>query len=753
MLKLIKYLKQSIFPIILIILLLVCQAICDLTLPDFTSDIVNVGIQQGGVEDAVPTAIRESSLQDLEAYMVPEDLTLVQNSYTSLSESNLSEKDYEEAVEEYPAMTTETVYRVNDSIDDDTHEQLNRIFGDAYITENIMNSGNAKLQQIKVQLISGLPVEEQAVAQNMSFGQLVLSLPQDTRTQIQQQINQEIESYGELAVNQLVTPKVLSEYQAIGMNTNKMEKLYLVKKGIEMILVALGSVTSVVLVTLLASRVAASLGQELRRRLFEKVLSFSGREMDRFSTASLITRTTNDVQQIQLLMVMLFRIVFYAPIIAIGGIVKVMTTQASLLWVIALAVTVIFAVVATLFIVALPRFNKIQSLIDKLNLVMRETLTGLPVIRAFSTQKHEHQRFNVANVDLTKVNIFVNRIMACMMPTMMFVMNASAILVVWVGGHGVDNGTMQVGNMMAVIQYSMQIIMSFLMISAISVMLPRASVAANRIEEVLQTEVSVKDPEEPKPFCEEEKGVVRFEHVSFRYPGAENNVITDVDFVAKPGETTAFIGSTGSGKSTLINLIPRFYDVSEGRVLVDGVDVRDVTLHDLRERLGYVPQKGVLFSGTVEENIAYGKNGLSFDQVEKAAKVAQATEFIESKPKGYQDEIAQGGTNVSGGQRQRLSIARAISGNPEIYIFDDSFSALDYKTDRVLRGELKKETSNATVLIVAQRISTIMQAEKILVLDKGHVVGQGTHKELLKTCSVYREIAESQLSKEELENA
>ena len=532
-----------------------------------------------------------------------------------------------------------------------------------------------------------------------------------------------------------------------------MQMHYLLIAGVQMLLIALCSLTAVVLVTLLSSRVAASFGQELRSRTFRQVLQFSGKEMDQFSTASLITRSTNDVQQIQLLMPMLLRIVFYAPIIAIGGIIKVMSTQISLLWVIALAVLAIFSVVAVLFLFALPKFNIIQSLIDKLNLVMREILTGLPVIRAFSTQKQERKRFDDANAELTKINLFVNRMMACMMPAMMFIMNASAILIVWVGGHGVDAGTMQVGNMMAVIQYSMQIIISFLMISIISIMLPRASVAADRIAEVLNTQVSIQDPENPKSFDENQKGVVAFEHVSFRYPGAEENVLTDINFVAKPGETTALIGSTGSGKSTLINLIPRFYDVSEGRVLVDGADVRDVTLYDLRARLGYVPQKGILFSGTIEENIAYGKDGLPSEQVKAAATIAQATEFIESKPMKYQSEVAQGGSNVSGGQRQRLSIARAISGSPEIYIFDDSFSALDYKTDRMLRKELKQATSNATVLIVAQRISTIMHAEKILVIDEGLIVGQGTHSELLKNCPIYREIAESQLSKEELEHA
>ena len=753
MLKLLKYLKRSVIPILIIVLLLVFQAMCDLALPDYTSDIVNVGIQQGGVEDTVPTVIRQSSLTELEEVILPEDLPVVEESYSMISREDLSEQEYQKDVKKYPALENEPLYLLHDSVTNQTRSDLNRIFGDAFLTETVLNSDNPTVTAAKQQIISGLPVQQQAEAESLSLNDLILSIPNESRVKFQQSINRQIEEYGDMTITQLAAPMVLSEYEAIGMDVDSMQMHYLLIAGVQMLLIALCSLTAVVLVTLLSSRVAASFGQELRSRTFRQVLQFSGKEMDQFSTASLITRSTNDVQQIQLLMPMLLRIVFYAPIIAIGGIIKVMSTQISLLWVIALAVLAIFSVVAVLFLFALPKFNIIQSLIDKLNLVMREILTGLPVIRAFSTQKQERKRFDDANAELTKINLFVNRMMACMMPAMMFIMNASAILIVWVGGHGVDAGTMQVGNMMAVIQYSMQIIISFLMISIISIMLPRASVAADRIAEVLNTQVSIQDPENPKSFDENQKGVVAFEHVSFRYPGAEENVLTDINFVAKPGETTALIGSTGSGKSTLINLIPRFYDVSEGRVLVDGADVRDVTLYDLRARLGYVPQKGILFSGTIEENIAYGKDGLPSEQVKAAATIAQATEFIESKPMKYQSEVAQGGSNVSGGQRQRLSIARAISGSPEIYIFDDSFSALDYKTDRMLRKELKQATSNATVLIVAQRISTIMHAEKILVIDEGLIVGQGTHSELLKNCPIYREIAESQLSKEELEHA
>ena len=507
-----------------------------------------------------------------------------------------------------------------------------------------------------------------------------------------------------------------------------------------------------VLVGFIASRVAASLGKELRGRVFRKVVSFSHAELDRFSTASLITRSTNDIQQIQMLFVMLLRIVFYAPIIGIGGVIKVLNTNTSMAWIIAVAVMAVLTLVIVLFAVAMPRFKIMQKLVDKVNLVTREILTGLPVIRAFSTQKHEEERFDKANKDLTRTNLFVNRVMTTMMPMMMLIMNGITVLIMWNGAHGVDAGSMQVGDLMAFMQYTMQIVMAFLMISMFSIMLPRASVSAGRIEEVLQTEPVIRDPEQTVSFDDAKRGLVEFKNVSFRYPGAEENVLENISFTAKPGETTAFIGSTGSGKSTLINLIPRFYDITEGELLVDGADVRRVSQHDLRAKIGYVPQKGVLFSGTIASNLRYGNNDASQEELDKAAQIAQAADFIGEKPDGFDSEISQGGTNVSGGQKQRLSIARAIAIHPEIYIFDDSFSALDYKTDVALRKALKEETAGSTVLIVAQRISTILHAEQIIVLDEGKIVGKGTHKELLKTCEVYQQIAMSQLSKEELGN-
>ena len=527
---------------------------------------------------------------------------------------------------------------------------------------------------------------------------------------------------------------------------------YIFLSGVKMLGVALLSAALSVVVGFMASKVAAKTSMNLRSKVFKKVMSFSHTEMDKFSTASLITRSTNDIQQIQMVTVMMLRMILYAPILGIGAVIKVLNTNTSMTWIIALAVVVILAIVGVLFVTVMPRFKMLQKLVDKVNLVTREILTGLPVIRAFSTQKHEEERFDKANNELTKTNLFVNRVMSGMMPLMMFVMNGVTLLIVWNGGKGIDSGAMQVGDMMAFIQYAMQIIMAFLMMTMMSIMLPRAAVSAVRVDEVLNTEISIKDNEKVEEFDNNKKGVVEFNNVSFKYPDADEDILTNISFTAKPGETTAFIGSTGSGKSTLINLIPRFFDVTEGEILVDGVNIKNVSQHELRERIGYVPQKGVLFSGTIDSNLRYGRENATEKEIEKAAQIAQATEFIETKPEKYNTEIAQGGSNVSGGQKQRLSIARAIAKKPEIYIFDDSFSALDFKTDAALRKALKSETGNSTVLIVAQRISTILNAEQIIVLDEGKIVGKGTHKELLKNCEVYKQIALSQLSKEELEN-
>ena len=569
---------------------------------------------------------------------------------------------------------------------------------------------------------------------------------------MKEKLEEELKKMPESIVTQSAVLFVEQEYEAQGKDMDRIQMGYILFSGLKMLGLAFLCMGAAVMVTFLSARVAAVLGRNLRNNIYRKVISFSGSELNQFSTASLITRSTNDVQQVQMLFTMLFRIVLYAPILGLGGVYKVFQTDASMTWILALAVIVIILFVALLFRIAMPKFTKLQFLIDELNLVSREILTGVPVIRAFSREKQEEQRFEDANAKLTRTNLFVNRCMTFMMPVMMLLMNGVTVLIVWNGAHAVDDGSMQVGNMMAFMQYAMQIIMAFLMITMMSIMIPRASVAAKRINEVMDTKISICDRENTQDIQQDKKGQVVFDHVGFAYPGADEETLHDISFTANPGETVAFIGSTGSGKSTLVNLIPRFFDVTKGQILVDGTDVKDLKLHDLRSRIGYVPQKAVLFSGTIDSNIRYGREEATKEEVEKAAKIAQAWEFIQEKEDGVQEAIAQGGINVSGGQKQRLSIARAVAKNPEIYIFDDSFSALDYKTDVVLRRALKQETKNATTLIVAQRISTILHADKILVLDEGRVVGQGTHQELLKSCEVYRQIAMSQLSEEELAN-
>ena len=561
----------------------------------------------------------------------------------------------------------------------------------------------------------------------------------------------QMEDLPDSMVEQAVAAYIQSAYEKIGIDVGDISSRYILATGGKMLLLAGLGMAASILVGLMASRVGAGLGRSLRERVFRKVVGFSNGEFDKFSTASLITRSTNDIQQIQLLTVMILRMVLYAPIMAIGGIWNVFHTNVDMSWIIALAVVLIFLLVAVLFAVVMPKFRILQNLVDRLNLVSREILTGLSVIRAFGTEKHEEERFDDANKDLTRANLFVNRAMTFMMPTMMLIMNGISVLIVWVGGHSIDEGTMQVGDMMAFIQYTMQIIMAFLMICMISVMLPRAAVSAERVDGVLESHTLINDPGNPEKLPEESKGQVVFDHVSFRYPGAEEDVLEDISFTAEPGQTTAIIGSTGCGKSTLVNLIPRFYDVTEGSIRLDGHDIRNLTQHDLREKLGYVPQKGVLFSGDIASNILFGNPDGTDEEMEEAARIAQATEFIEAKKRQYHSHIAQGGSNVSGGQKQRLSIARAIAKHPAVYIFDDSFSALDYKTDVALRGALKEKTEDSTVIIVAQRISTIMHAEQILVLDDGKIVGKGTHKELLRDCPEYYQIASSQLSEKELE--
>ena len=619
------------------------------------------------------------------------------------------------------------------------------------LTVSGLETDSSETKAMKEQMMSNLPKE---MTQNgdIDIFQVFSMMPKEQLTQVKAEFDEQFSEMPDSIISQAAVSYVKGEYEAIGIDMDKTQINYIFLSGVKMLGVALLSAALSVVVGFMASKVAAKTSMNLRSKVFKKVMSFSHTEMDKFSTASLITRSTNDIQQIQMVTVMMLRMILYAPILGIGAVIKVLNTNTSMTWIIALAVVVILAIVGVLFVTVMPRFKMLQKLVDKVNLVTREILTGLPVIRAFSTQKHEEERFDKANNELTKTNLFVNRVMSGMMPLMMFVMNGVTLLIVWNGGKGIDSGAMQVGDMMAFIQYAMQIIMAFLMITMMSIMLPRAAVSAVRVDEVLNTEISIKDNEKVEEFDNNKKGVVEFNNVSFKYPDADEDVLTNISFTAKPGETTAFIGSTGSGKSTLINLIPRFFDVTEGEILVDGVNIKNVSQHELRERIGYVPQKGVLFSGTIDSNLRYGRENATEKEIEKAAQIAQATEFIETKPEKYNTEIAQGGSNVSGGQKQRLSIARAIAKKPEIYIFDDSFSALDFKTDAALRKALKSETGNSTVLIVAQRISTILNAEQIIVLDEGKIVGKGTHKELLKNCEVYKQIALSQLSKEELEN-
>ena len=747
MLKLIKYLKSSVASILIIVVLLVGQAACDLTLPQYTSNIVNVGIQQGGVENAAPTVIRVSEMNKLFLFMSQAEQDTVLQSYKKLDKADMTAADADKALKKYPQLAKEPLYE-RTAKDDETIDALSRLLSKPMLVVMGFSGDNEEMGAMANQMLSSLPPQ---MAGKDVFDVLAM-MTDEQRSQMITAINDKMKEMPDSILEQSAVVFVKQEYQAVGIDTDKLQNNYVLLTGAKMLGLALLSMLLTVLVGFIASRVAASLGKELRGRVFRKVVSFSHAELDRFSTASLITRSTNDIQQIQMLFVMLLRIVFYAPIIGIGGVIKVLNTNTSMAWIIAVAVMAVLTLVIVLFAVAMPRFKIMQKLVDKVNLVTREILTGLPVIRAFSTQKHEEERFDKANKDLTRTNLFVNRVMTTMMPMMMLIMNGITVLIMWNGAHGVDAGSMQVGDLMAFMQYTMQIVMAFLMISMFSIMLPRASVSAGRIEEVPQTEPVIRDPEQTVSFDDAKRGLVEFKNVSFRYPGAEENVLENISFTAKPGETTAFIGSTGSGKSTLINLIPRFYDITEGELLVDGADVRRVSQHDLRAKIGYVPQKGVLFSGTIASNLRYGNNDASQEELDKAAQIAQAADFIGEKPDGFDSEISQGGTNVSGGQKQRLSIARAIAIHPEIYIFDDSFSALDYKTDVALRKALKEETAGSTVLIVAQRISTILHAEQIIVLDEGKIVGKGTHKELLKTCEVYQQIAMSQLSKEELGN-
>ena len=734
--KLFKFLKPYAAAVAAIICILVVQAYCDLSLPTYTSDIVNVGIQQGGIDEALPDTISKKDLNHL-LLLVPSDRQkIVKNAYTE----SVGKYDYNGTVMELKASVKEDKKKV---------DRLSEILVKPMLMAAGFDSGSEMTQKIEEQMrtqMSGIPnVDKMDIYDMLEF------MGAEGRNALIGQMDQQMDSMQDSIIAQAAAGYIKDAYTHIGIDTDQIETTYILHTGAKMLALAFLGMAASILVGLLASRVGSGVGRRLRENVFRKVVGFSNAEFDKFSTASLITRSTNDIQQIQLLLVMILRMVLYAPIMAIGGIWKVFHTNVDMSWIIGLAVAVIIVIVGFLFLVVMPKFKLIQNQVDKLNLVSREILTGLSVIRAFGTQKYEEERFDDANKALTKTNLFVNRAMTFMMPLMMFVMNSIAVLIVWVGGHSINDGAMQVGDMMAFIQYTMQIIMAFLMICMISVMLPRAAVSAGRVDEVLTSETMIHDPKNPSHIPEEGKGKIVFDHVSFRYPGAEEDVLHDISFTAEPGKTTAFIGSTGCGKSTLVNLIPRFYDVTDGKITIDGKDIRNVSQHELREKLGYVPQKAVLFSGDIASNILYGNPDGSEAEMTEAATIAQATEFIEQKKKKYKSTISQGGSNVSGGQKQRLSIARAIAKHPDIYIFDDSFSALDYKTDATLRAKLKEKTSESTVMIVAQRISTILHADQIIVLDDGQIVGKGTHKELLKNCEAYYQIASSQLSENELE--
>ena len=733
--KLFKFLKPYAAAVAAIICILVVQAYCDLSLPTYTSDIVNIGIQQGGIDETVPDTISEKDLNHL-LLLVPSDRQeIVKNAYTK----SVGKYDYNGTVMELKASVKE---------DEKKMDRLSEVLGKPMLMAAGFDSGSDMTQKIEEQMrtqMSGIPnVDKMSIYDMLDF------MGAEGRDALIGQMDQQMDSMQDSIIAQAAAGYIKDAYTHIGIDTDQIETTYILHTGAKMLALAFLGMAASILVGLLASRVGAGVGRRLRENVFRKVVGFSNAEFDKFSTASLITRSTNDIQQIQLLLVMILRMVLYAPIMAIGGIWKVFHTNVSMSWIIGLAVAVIVVIVGFLFLVVMPKFKLIQNQVDKLNLVSREILTGLSVIRAFGTQKHEEERFDDANKALTKTNLFVNRAMTFMMPLMMFVMNSIAVLIVWVGGHSINDGAMQVGDMMAFIQYTMQIIMGFLMLCMISVMLPRAAVAAERVDEVLTSETIIRDPEQPKHLPKKTEGVLKFNHVSFKYPGADEDVLEDIDFTAHPGQTTAIIGSTGSGKSTLVNLIPRFYDVTEGSITLDGIDIREMTQQELRSKLGYVPQKGVLFSGTIGSNIMFGNPDGNEQDMEEAAKIAQATEFIDTKSKKYDSTISQGGGNVSGGQKQRLSIARAIAKHPKLFVFDDSFSALDYKTDVALRKALKEKTSDSTVLIVAQRISTILHAEQIIVLDDGKIAGVGTHQELLKNCEVYQQIAASQLSEAEL---
>ncbi len=730
--KMFKHLKPYAWMLAVIVALLVVQAMSELTLPTYTAAIVDVGIQQQGIQHSTPDAVRASVLNSLAPWMEGAEAYYEPADEETLSRLGVTLQDEE--------------VMVRQEVDEEVLSELDEQFDRAWTLEAMVEgSGDLDLSSYFGQdLDTSLSAGEAA--------SLLASLSASQRSAVLKAVDEALDAHlPQGTLRQAAISAVCGEYEALGMDLRAIQNAAIWQNGLKMLLIALLGTAAAVAVGFFGSLTAAGLGRDLRRKVFHQVIRFSQQEMDRFSTASLITRSTNDIQQVQNVTVMLLRMVIYAPIIGIGGVIKALNANSSMAWVIALGVALVMAIVLVLYLLGMPRFKRMQKQIDDVNRVMRETLTGLPVIRAFCTQSREEERFDAASMALKKTQLFVGRLMGGMMPLMMLTMNGISVLIMWVGAGSIDAGAMQVGDMLAFIQYTMQIIMAFLMISLMSVMLPRASVSAGRIQEVLDTPESIASPASPKPFDDSLRGTVTFQDVRFRYPGSEEDTLSHISFTALPGQTTAILGGTGCGKSTLINLIPRFYDVTEGQVLVDGCDVRQADLNALRDRIGYVPQKGVLFSGTVESNIGFGSKDIAPERVREAAQIAQAEGFILQREDGYQSDIAQGGANVSGGQKQRLSIARAVAKSPEIYLFDDSFSALDFKTDAQVRSALAQTQRDATVIVVAQRISTVMHAQQILVLDEGRLVGKGTHAELMRDCEIYRQIAMSQLSKEELE--
>jgi ATP-binding cassette subfamily B protein len=745
MLRLAKYLKPYILIVLLTIGLLFVQANADLALPDYMSRIVNNGIQQGGVENAVPEVLRESMMSRLLIFMSEEDQIAVLDDYTFVDQDSA---EYSEYLEEYPVLEDEPVYVLND-VGQERIDALNPVLGESLLAvsmiEQIMEDPS---------VLEGMAPDTGFEIPQLPPGTDVFALlemmPAAQRAQLTAAFDENFEVLGDNMVTQMAVGAVKAEYEAVGMDIDKLQSDYIIRTGGTMLLISLLGGACTITVGYLASRTAAGVARDVRRDVFKKVESFSSAEFNTFSTASLITRSTNDVTQVQMVTFMILRMVFYAPILGVGGVIRAIGKGASMSWIIAAAVLTLLTFILIVFAVALPKFRIIQSLIDRLNLVTRENLSGMMVIRAFNKQQFEEKRFDKANRDLTDTSLFVARVMVTMMPFMMLILNGLSLLIIWVGSHQVAEANMQVGDMMAFLQYTMQIVFAFLMLTMMFIFLPRAAVSGARIADVLETELMIKDPEEPKEFSEPFSSKIEFRNVSFKYPDAPDNVLHDISFTAQPGETTAFIGSTGCGKSTVINLIPRFYDVTKGEIFVDSTDIREVRQTDLRDKIGYVPQKGTLFSGTIESNLRYADENASTEDLTEAIEIAQASEFVFGDGDGLTAEIAQGGTNVSGGQKQRLAIARALVKKPQIYIFDDSFSALDFKTDSALRKALKEKTGESTVLIVTQRVATVKNADQIIVLDEGRLVGKGTHEDLMESCETYQEIAFSQLSKEEL---